>query len=63
MGKLLRQIKSDGELIWQLKCPKCGIWGEIDDDQFRGKVSVLCKNKISDKQCGYHKKIAWIKLV
>ena len=35
------------EQIRQLHCPDCKIWGDIDDDQYNGRISVLC-------QCGYH---------
>lgn len=26
--------------VWKLRCPACGVWGEIDDDQLHGRVSV-----------------------
>lgn len=25
---------------WELRCPGCGAWGRIDDDQLHGRVSV-----------------------
>jgi len=43
----LRCRKRDGGLIRQAQCPDCGIWGELDDDQYHGRVSMLC-------ECGYH---------
>ena len=30
-----------------LRCPRCRKWGLLDDDQWNGKVSVLC-------DCGFH---------
>jgi hypothetical protein len=36
----LRTIKRDGEPVVQLQCPQCGRWGDIDDDQLHGRVSV-----------------------
>lgn len=36
----IRQVNRDGELTWLLKCPGCGEWGALDDDQFHGRVSV-----------------------
>ena len=29
------------------KCPACGAWGDIDDDQLAGRVSLIC-------DCGWH---------
>jgi hypothetical protein len=40
----------DGKPAVQLKCPKCGVWGYIDDDQYHGRVSTLCS-------CGYHETV------
>lgn len=53
-GCMLKQVRRDGALIWKLKCPGCGTWGEIDDDQLNGRVSTWCS-------CGYHKTIDWRK--
>lgn len=42
----LRYPNEDGHLDegrvfrFALKCPGCGRWGEIDEDQIRGRVSV-----------------------
>lgn len=36
----IRHTISDGVPIWKLQCPGCGSWGEIDDDQLHGRVSV-----------------------
>lgn len=37
---LLKHVKRDGETLWKLRCPQCGHWGEIDDDQLHGRVSL-----------------------
>lgn len=34
------------------RCPDCKRTGEIDDDQFRGTISILC-------ECGYHEAKDW----
>lgn len=36
----VRQVKRDGVLVWQLRCPGCGSWGDLDDDMANGRVSV-----------------------
>ncbi len=36
----LRRSSVDGEPKVILECPGCGTWGELDDDQLHGKVSV-----------------------
>jgi hypothetical protein len=46
----IKRVKRDGEIIVKLKCPKCGLWGDLDKDQFFGMVSVLC-------DCGFHETI------
>jgi Zn ribbon nucleic-acid-binding protein len=35
-----------------LQCPQCQSLGVIDDDQYHGRVSVLC-------ECGYHETKDW----
>ena len=35
---------------WKLKCPKCGRWLYLDDDQLSGKVSVFH----DEVYCGFH---------
>lgn len=32
----------------QAKCPECSTWGEIDEDQMKGAVSMICT------ECGWH---------
>ncbi len=44
----LRQQRN-GE--WKLKCPTCGYWGYLDDDQFNGRVSV---DHTDYENCTYH---------
>ena len=38
---------------WKLKCPKCGEWCYLDDDQFNGKISIY--HDVDN--CGFHKTI------
>ncbi len=40
----------DGEVLHKLVCPDCGVKGDLDDDQFNGRVSILC-------DCGFHKTV------
>jgi len=46
----LKKVIRDGKEVLKLKCPDCKIWAELDDDQYNGKVSILC-------DCGFHKTI------
>lgn len=46
----LRIITRDDEDVRQLRCPKCGVWADLDDDQYHGRVSV----HHDDPSCGYH---------
>lgn len=50
---MIKQIIQDGILIWKMKCPACKVWGELDNDQLFGKVSVLCN-------CGFHETRVWV---
>ncbi len=43
-------VKRDGVFIRKLECPKCKVWGEIDNDMYKGKVSMVCA-------CGWHETI------
>lgn len=36
----LHRVTRDGHAIWELRCPQCGHWGEIDEDQLHGRVST-----------------------
>lgn len=40
---------SESPLI-RLRCPSCGTFAEIDEDQYRGRVSVEC----STAGCAFH---------
>lgn len=40
----------DGQYVHQLLCPQCGEWGDIDDEQFFGLVSI-------QHECGFHENI------
>ena len=46
----VKEVILDDKLVRKVCCPKCGIWGIIDDDQFHGRVSILC-------ECGFHETI------
>lgn len=55
---------SDYELVnrgsgWKLKCPTCGEWLYLDDDQFNGRVSTWHDTP----ECGYHETIDFSKEV
>ena len=43
-----KAVTLDGDPACKVKCPGCGIWAYIDDDQWYGKVSIDCPN------CSYH---------
>ena len=38
----LKKIIRDGKETWLLQCPACKQWANIDDDQKKGKISVMC---------------------
>jgi hypothetical protein len=42
-----------------LACPKCGQKGLLDNDQFHGRVSVMCPND----ECDYHETHDFSKVV
>ena len=44
----LRARLRDGKEQVQMKCPGCGIWGDVDKDQVEGLVSCKCP------ECGAH---------
>jgi len=46
----IKEVMLDGHLVRKVRCPKCGVWGVIDDDQFHGRVSILC-------ECGFHETV------
>lgn len=43
----LRSVVRDGKRILKMHCPSCGVWADIDADQFYGRTSILCA-------CGWH---------
>ena len=47
---IIQDVMLDGKEVKKFCCPECGVWGYIDDDQFHGRVSILC-------ECGFHKTI------
>jgi len=46
----VREKTRDGAKVRQLKCPGCGQWGDIDEDQYHGSVSIECPNE----KCSFH---------
>lgn len=48
----LRQVVRDSGVIFLLRCPGCAVWGEIDDDQLHGRISL--HHDEADGGCGYH---------
>lgn len=61
----IRVVTRDGKPQWQLRCPGCDEWADIDDDQFYGRVSVEHsagsddQGHASSSGCGYHDTIDW----
>lgn len=43
-----RWVSLNGEAVIQARCPGCGQWGEIDGEQYIGRVSIDCPD------CEYH---------
>ena len=50
----LKLVLLDGSPVWKMRCPICGTWGYIDDDQFHGRVSVQCEAQ----GCTFHETIS-----
>lgn len=44
----------DGKPIIKMECPDCKEWGSLDEDQYNGRVSILC-------DCGFHETIDFVK--
>jgi hypothetical protein len=38
----LKTIKRDDTIVTKGKCPNCGQWADLDGDQLRDLVSVIC---------------------
>lgn len=53
----LRYHQRDGLPVLQLQCPGCGRWGDIDDDQANGRVSV---DHAGDGGCNFHETRNWL---
>ena len=45
---ITRIITRDTNPVRQAQCPGCGIWADVDDDQWSGRVSMDCA------ECDYH---------
>lgn len=46
----LKNFRDDENYAW-FTCPKCGLTGIIDKEQYEGKVSIDCP------ECDFHKTI------
>ena len=40
---VIRHVTRDGAPVIKLRCPSCGVFADMDDDQYRGRVSVDCE--------------------
>lgn len=38
----VRTRQRDGVTVYQLRCPRCSTWADLDDDQVNGRVSIEC---------------------
>lgn len=50
----LRVVSLDGAPVLAGRCPGCGSWGELDDDQAHGRVSSDCT------ECPFHETKNWL---
>lgn len=48
----IRTVQRDGAEVKQAKCPGCETWGDIDEDQEKNLVSLMCE------LCGWHGNIS-----
>ena len=46
----LRSVRRDGKIVWRFRCPHCYRWGDIDDGQLHGRVSI----DHTDTGCTFH---------
>lgn len=46
-----KEMNEDKKLL-RWKCPRCGLLGNIDDEQRLGKVSIICPE--DEGGCGWH---------
>lgn len=53
------RLQSNG--VWELRCPQCGKWGDIDEDMLHGRVSTdHTHNDISGNvACTFHETRDW----
>lgn len=55
---LRKELDGTCGAVWKLKCPVCGVWGDIDDDQLHGRVSIdhsdFVRHKRDDPAEGFH---------
>jgi hypothetical protein len=47
----IKRVTRDDREIWKFKCPGCGHWGVVDDDQLHGRVSIVCL------ECTFHETV------
>lgn len=52
-ASVLRLVSRDGEWVWTLTCPGCGLRADLDDDMFHGRVSTQCPD------CSFHETVTW----
>jgi hypothetical protein len=50
----LRTVERDGTRVLLGRCPGCGSWGELDEDQASARVSTDCP------QCPFHETMNWL---
>lgn len=50
-GYQLKLVRRDGKPVTKFQCPQCSLWGDIDEDQFYGRVSIQCP------ECTFHETI------
>jgi len=52
---IIKKVVRDEKEVLKLRCPKCEKWGDIDNEQYHGQISILC-------DCGYHETLDLSKL-
>lgn len=53
----VRSVRQDGVIVWKVKCPRCLTWGEVDDDQWNGRVSLKCGERFLHRPCNWHETV------
>lgn len=46
-----KRVILDGVPTYKFRCPDCGTWGFVDDEQAQGLVSSVCP------VCGFHETV------